>query len=83
MRNYQKNFELMTKKYQDKFLIKSKKNIWPQTYITLQHFSQDYDLASNVTFIVCVNFIHEWRVTTIFNYSPIKYFLSFHFDRDF
>ena len=29
---------------------------WP-----LQHFSQDYSLASHTTHVVCVNFIREWR----------------------
>ena len=29
---------------------------WP-----LQHFSQDYDLASCVTYVVWVNFIYKWR----------------------
>ena len=29
---------------------------WP-----LKSFSRDYDLASNITYVVCVNFIHEWR----------------------
>ena len=29
---------------------------WP-----LQPFSQDYGLASHTTFVVCVNFIREWR----------------------
>ena len=29
---------------------------WP-----LQPFSQDYDLVSHTTYVVCVNFIHEWR----------------------
>ena len=36
-----------------------------KTYIhnwSLKPFSQDYDLASHTTHIVCVNFIHEWRV---------------------
>ena len=28
---------------------------------SLEHFSQDYDLASDITYGVCVNFIHEWR----------------------
>ena len=28
---------------------------WP-----LQLFSQDYGLASHTTYVVCVNFIHEW-----------------------
>ena len=27
----------------------------------LQPFSQDYDLASHTTYVVCVNFIHKWR----------------------
>ena len=34
------------------------------TYIhnwSLEPFSQDYDLASHITYVVCVNFIHEWR----------------------
>ena len=31
-------------------------HIWP-----LQPFSQDYNLASHRTYIVCVNFIHEWQ----------------------
>ena len=34
------------------------------TYIhnwSLQPLSQDYDLASHITFIECVNFLHEWR----------------------
>ena len=29
---------------------------WP-----LQHFSQNYGLASNTTHVVWVNFIHKWR----------------------
>ena len=29
---------------------------WP-----LQHFSQDYDLASCAIYVVWVNFIHKWR----------------------
>ena len=29
---------------------------WP-----LQPFSQDYGLASHTTYVVCVNFIREWR----------------------
>ena len=29
---------------------------WP-----LQSFSQDYGLASHITYIVCVNFINDWR----------------------
>ena len=35
------------------------------TYIhnwQLQPFTQDYGLASHTTYIVCVNFIHEWRL---------------------
>ena len=28
---------------------------------SLQHFTQDYDLVSYVTYIVCVNFIHKWQ----------------------
>ena len=34
------------------------------TYIlnwSLQPFSQDYDLVSHTTYVVCVNFVHEWR----------------------
>ena len=34
------------------------------TYIrnwSLQPFSQDYDLAFHTIYVVCVNFIHEWR----------------------
>ena len=34
------------------------------TYIhnwSLQYFFQDYDLASYTTYVVCVNFIHEWQ----------------------
>ena len=31
---------------------------WP-----LQLFSQDYDLISHTTYVVCVNFIHKWQVT--------------------
>ena len=34
------------------------------TYIhnwSLKPFSQDYDLASHTTYVVCVNFIHKWR----------------------
>ena len=27
----------------------------------LQPFSQDYELASGTTYVVCANFIHEWR----------------------
>ena len=27
---------------------------------SLQPFSQDYDLVSHTTYVVCVNFIHEW-----------------------
>ena len=36
----------------------------PRTYIPiwlLQPFSQDYNLASHTTYVVCVNFINEWR----------------------
>ena len=29
---------------------------------SLQPFSQDYDLASHTTYVVCGNFIHEWRM---------------------
>ena len=32
---------------------------WP-----LQQFSQDYALASYTTYVVCVNFIREWRDRT-------------------
>ena len=28
---------------------------------SLQPFSQDYDLVSHTTYVVCANFIHEWR----------------------
>ena len=28
---------------------------------SLQPLSQDYDLTSHTTYVVCVNFIHEWR----------------------
>ena len=34
------------------------------TYVhnsTLQPFSQDYRLAFHTTYVVCVNFTHEWR----------------------
>ena len=34
------------------------------TYIhnwSLQPFSQDYELVSYTTYVVCVNFIHKWR----------------------
>ena len=34
------------------------------TYVynwSLQPFSQDFDLASRTTYVVCVNLIHEWR----------------------
>ena len=34
------------------------------TYIhkwSLQHFNQDFDLASHTTYVVCINFRHEWR----------------------
>ena len=34
---------------------RDKKNI-------LQPFSQDYDLASHTTYVVCNNFLHKWRV---------------------
>ena len=37
-------------------------NSYKHTYIhnsSLQYFSQDYDLASYTTYVVCVNFIHE------------------------
>ena len=27
---------------------------------SLQHFSQDYHLASYATYVMCINFIHEW-----------------------
>ena len=27
---------------------------------SLQRFSQDYDLASGTTYVVCVNFVYEW-----------------------
>ena len=30
-------------------------------HLPLQHFSQDYDLASHTTYVLCVNFIREWR----------------------
>ena len=30
-------------------------------YITLQPFSQDCNLASRNTYVLCVNFIHEWQ----------------------
>ena len=29
----------------------------------LQPFSQDYNLASKTTYVMCVNFIHKWRET--------------------
>ena len=38
--------------------------VFLHTYIrnwSLQPFSQDSDLASHTTYVVCVNFIHEWR----------------------
>ena len=28
---------------------------------SLQPFSQDYDIASHITHVVCFNFICEWR----------------------
>ena len=28
---------------------------------SLQQFSQDYNLASHKTYVVCVNFMHKWR----------------------
>ena len=28
---------------------------------SLQPFSQDYDLASHITHVVCIHFIHEWQ----------------------
>ena len=27
---------------------------------SLQAFIQDYDLASDITYVVCINFMHEW-----------------------
>ena len=30
-------------------------------YWSLQHFSEDYGLVSHTTYVVCINFIHEWR----------------------
>ena len=51
--------------------IKISVHIWPKvtsleqhTYIhywPLQHFSQDYGLASHTAHVVCVHFIREWR----------------------
>ena len=38
--------------------------VFLHTYIrnwSLQPFSQDSDLASHTIYVVCVNFIHEWR----------------------
>ena len=38
--------------------------VYPIIYIhnwSLQSFSQDYDLASHTTYVVCINFIHKWR----------------------
>ena len=34
-----------------------------QTYIQIssQPFSQYYNLVSHITYLVCINFIHEWR----------------------
>ena len=29
---------------------------WP-----LQPFIQDYDLACYITYVACINFMHEWR----------------------
>ena len=31
------------------------------TIWSLQPFSQDYELASHTTYVVCINFIHKWR----------------------
>ena len=28
---------------------------------SLQPLSQDYDLATHTTYVVCINFIHEWQ----------------------
>ena len=28
---------------------------------SIQPFSQDYNLASHIIYVVCVKFIHEWR----------------------
>ena len=42
---------------------------WP-----LQHFSQDFGLASHTTHVVCVNFISEWRDLQ-FNVDSERHFL--------
>ena len=46
---------------------------------SLQPFGQDYDLASPVTYVVCVNFIHEWRDQQFKVDSETQFFLeAFH-----
>ena len=29
--------------------------------IIIAHYSQDYDVAFHTTYVVCINFMHEWR----------------------
>ena len=43
--------------------IKSNMGKYDHTYAhnwSLQPFSQDYNLATHIIYIMCVNFIHEW-----------------------
>ena len=54
------------RKYSVVFFKAFSKGVWRSrfTYIhnwSLQHFSKDYDLASRTTYVVCVNFMHDWR----------------------
>ena len=47
---------------------------------SLQPFSQGYDLALNTTYVVCVNFIHEWRDLQFKADSERQSFKDFHYN---
>ena len=38
-----------------------RRHMYIHNWWRLQPFSQDYDLTSHITYVVCVHFIHEWR----------------------
>ena len=43
-----------------------------RTTTSLQPFSQNYDLASYTTYVVSINFIHDWRHLQ-FKVEPERY----------
>ena len=48
--------------------------------MTTQPFSQNYDLASHTTCVVCVNFMREWRdsvqLTSTLNKRFLRHFMA-------